>query len=118
MDATGWESSPPDEAGRIRFALAEMEFFLQAPDDRHLSLLYPLATVDPGEDANVRARGLARMAAAAARRRAAVLSFHEGTFYLHTMVDLAQTDAESIPGLCQSFLNDCDWWRQNRTPAY
>jgi hypothetical protein len=90
-----------------------MEFTLSAPDDRHLCFLHPLApTLD---ETPARARALARMAAAAARKRKAVLSFHEDTFYLHLIVDMAVTRPEEIPAICQDFLNDCDWWRQNRS---
>jgi hypothetical protein len=110
---SGWtpvESS--NSAGQARFALREMEFTLTAPDDRRLCFLYPLAST-LGETP-AKARALARMAVAA-RRRKAVLSLHEDTFYLHLIVDMAATRPEEIPAICQDFLNDCDWWRQNRS---
>ncbi|MDR2451617.1 MAG: hypothetical protein LBE85_07595 [Candidatus Accumulibacter sp.] len=111
---SGWTPVPSSNGGgSARFALAEMEFTLTAPDDRHLCFLHPLALAL--DETPARARALARMAAAAARTRKAVLSFHEDTFYLHLIVDLAATRPEEIPAICQEFLNDCDWWRQNRS---
>jgi hypothetical protein len=111
---SGWmPARSSNGAGSARFALAEMEFTLTAPDDRHLCFLHPLASAPDGMP--VKARKLARMAAAAARKRKAVLSLHADTFYLHVMVDMAATPPEEIPAICQDFLNDCDWWRQNRS---
>jgi hypothetical protein len=111
---SGWTpAQSSNDAGQARFALPEMEFTLSAPDDRHLCFLHPLAPAL--DETPAMARALARMAAAAARSRKAVLSFHENTFYLHVIVDLAATRAEEIPAICQDFLNDCDWWRQNRS---
>ena len=111
---SGWTPvQSSNGAGQARFALPEMEFTLTASDDRHLCFLYPLAP-RLGETPT-RARALAHMAAAAARKRKAVLSFHEDMFYLHVLVDMAVTRPEEIPAICQDFLNDCDWWRQNRS---
>jgi hypothetical protein len=110
---SGWTPVPSSNgAGSARFALPGMEFTLSAPDDRHLCFLHPLALTP--DEASAAARALARMAAAAARQRKAVLSFHEGNFYLHLFVDMAVTRPEEIPAICQDFLNDCDWWWQNR----
>jgi hypothetical protein len=114
----GWSPPETDAEGRARFALREMEFTLSAPDDRHLCFLYPLpvsATPAPEETPGGQARKLARMAAASAWERTAILSFCEGAFYLHAIVDMAATGVEEIPAFCQDFLNDCDWWRQNRS---
>jgi hypothetical protein len=91
-----------------------MAFTLSAPDDRHLVFLYLLHASASGETPGASARNLARMATASARERKAILSFYEGAFYLHIVVDMAATRAEGIPSLCRDFLNDCDWWRQNR----
>jgi hypothetical protein len=108
----GWTLPQADAEGRARFALREMDFTLSAPDDRHLTFLHPLFPA-PDEAPGLAARKLARMAAAAARERKAILSFHEGVFYLHAVVDMTKTRAEDIPDICRDFLNDCDWWRQN-----
>jgi hypothetical protein len=110
---SGWRPSGPDANGKVHFALQEMEFTLAAPDDRHLCFLHRLVTPAPGEEPGVEAGRLARMAAAVARERKTILSFYEGTFYLHATVDMTTTYPEEIPALCQDFLNDCDWWRQN-----
>jgi hypothetical protein len=88
-----------------------------APDDRHLYFSYRLADLAPDEDPQGRARGYARMAAAAFRTRHAVLSLHQRAFYLSQEVDLATTDVEQVPIFCQNFLNDCDWWRENSPPV-
>jgi hypothetical protein len=110
---SGWTPSGPDAAGQVSFALREMNFTLSAPNDRHLCFIYALLTLAPDDAPGVKARKLARMAAAAARERKTILSFHEGVFHLHVVVDMATTRAEEIPAVCQDFLNDCDWWRQN-----
>lgn len=118
---TGWRRASPapgEASGQTRFALDGLEFFLRSPDDRHLYFLFRLARLAPGEDPNARARGYARMAAAAAKKRRTILSFHENAFYLHQEVDLTTTELERIPLFCQNFLNDCDWWRHNRPPAF
>jgi hypothetical protein len=113
---SGWTPSrEADASGQARFALREMEFTLSAPDDRHLVFLYLLLASVPGETPGASARNLARMAAASARERKAILSFHQGAFYLHVVADMAAMRAEEIPALCRDFLNDCDWWRQNRS---
>ncbi|MDR3157540.1 MAG: type III secretion system chaperone [Zoogloeaceae bacterium] len=112
----GWTLPETDAGGYARVALREMEFTLSAPDDRHLCFLYPLpVSAAPEEAPGGQARQLARMAAASAWERKAILSFCEGAFYLHVIVDMAATSVEEIPALCQDFLNDCDWWRQNRS---
>jgi hypothetical protein len=110
---SGWRPSGTDAEGKVRFSLSDMEFTLAAPDGGHLCFLHALVTPMPGEPLEAEAEKLARMAAAAAQERKTILSFHEGTFYLHFMVDLAVTRLEDVPAICQDFLNDCDWWRQN-----
>ena len=116
---TGWKSVAEGEGASAtrRFQLADMEFSMSAPDDRHLYFTYCLATLAPDEDADARARAYARMAAAAFKTRHAVLSFHERRFYLSQEVDLTTVDVEQTPLFCQNFLNDCDWWRGNPPPV-
>ncbi|MDR2788748.1 MAG: CesT family type III secretion system chaperone [Candidatus Accumulibacter sp.] len=111
---SGWKPSAPDADGKVHFSLKEMEFTLAAPDDCHLCFLHPLVTPAPDEAPDVEAERLARMVVAR-ERKAAILSFYEGTFYLHVMVDMAATRPQEIPAICQDFLNDCDWWRQNHS---
>ncbi|MDR0379894.1 MAG: hypothetical protein LBI62_08150 [Candidatus Accumulibacter sp.] len=112
---SGWTpAESPNDARQVHFTLPEMEFTLSAPDDRYLRFLHLLA-VAPDETPSTMARALAHMAAAAAHSRKTILSFHKDAFYLHLIVDLATTRPEEIPVICQAFLNDCDWWRQNRS---
>jgi hypothetical protein len=114
-DETGWRARTLAEGG-AEFALEDFTFRLQAPDDRHLSLLYRLATLPAGEDAGPRARTLAHMAAASAHTRTSALSFDGEAFWLHADADLTSVEAAEIPALTRDFLNDCDWWRMNAPP--
>jgi hypothetical protein len=108
---TGWTPRHDEASGRYSFALDTLDFWLQAPDDRHLSLLCVLETPSAATDLNERARELATLSAAAMRRRKTILSFSEGAFHLHAEADLEGMEPPDILALCQDFLNDCDWWR-------
>ncbi|GHU09651.1 hypothetical protein AGMMS50225_11020 [Betaproteobacteria bacterium] len=115
---TGWKpvADEADAPATARFDLAGLSFSMAAPDDRHLYFTYRLAELASDEDAQARARGYARMAAAAFRTRHAALSLYQRAFYLSQEVDLTAIDVADVPVFCQKFLNDCDWWREN-SPA-
>ena len=117
---TGWQAVRPVRGSEAaaRFELADFAFECRSPDDKHFFFLFSIHALAPGETPEAKARGYARMAAAAACSRRSILSFakDENAFCLHLAVNLAETDAEDIPGLCREFLNDCDWWRQNEPP--
>jgi hypothetical protein len=115
---TGWKAMRNATEAAALFALEDLDFQCRSPDDRRLQFLFRLYALAPDEAPETKARGYARMAAASARRRRSILSFHEGAFYLHLEADLTKTLPDEIPGLCQEFLNDCDWWRQNAPPAF
>ncbi|MDR2113389.1 MAG: hypothetical protein LBQ62_09865 [Candidatus Accumulibacter sp.] len=108
---TGWTPRHDAASGRFSFALETQDFWLEAPDDRHLHVSCVLEKPSAAIDLNARARELATLAAGAMRRREAVLSFAEGAFHLHVDADLKLMEEADILALCQDFLNDCDWWR-------
>jgi hypothetical protein len=88
----------------------DLEIF--SPDDRRLFFSALLAAQDAAEGPEEQAAGLGRLAAAAARRRASVLSFDGRGFNLHLALDLKEASQEKIVTACRAFLNDWDWWRQ------
>jgi hypothetical protein len=102
----------------VRFELEggpDLEIF--SPDGRRLFLWADLETLPPGEAPEARAATLAGLAAAAARRRASILSFDGQVFSLHREANLRAAEPTAIPVQARALLNDWDWWRQNRPAA-
>jgi len=113
--ATGWPPPAARPGGGVCFELEggpDLEIF--SPDDRRLFFSALLAAPAPGEGPEEMAEGLGRQAAAAARRRASLLSFDGRSFNLHLSLDLKEADQEKITKTCRALLNDWDWWQEKR----
>lgn len=113
MAATGWPPPAARPGGGASFELEggpNLEIF--SPDDRRLFFSALLAAPAPGEGPEDQAAGLGRLAAAAARRRASVLSFDGRGFNLHLALDLKEAGPENIVKTCRAILNDWDWWQR------
>jgi hypothetical protein len=110
-----WSKPEPIAGDEMRFDLeGGLSFTIKSLTNNLALLKLPLANLSASEAETDRfCRRLGQMAAASFRKRRTILSFNGGVFYLHMIVDVAETNVHEIPSICGDFLNDCQWWLKN-----
>ncbi|UQZ90981.1 hypothetical protein C4J81_17870 [Deltaproteobacteria bacterium Smac51] len=115
---SGWREKQPEADGRVRYDLENgpvLEIF--TPDHQSAVFLSTVAQLPPTADTDEACRGMARLASAVFSRRRSVLSYRDGVFSLHQSASLKDTPDSHWPEICASFLDDCDWWREQAVEA-
>ena len=116
-EAAGW--SPPAIAadGVCRYALEDgLDLELSSPDGRTLILAADLGeapVLKEGNEEAARARleRIGLLSAASMRKRASVLSIHEGRLRLTRTLSLQSAHQGALLAAAEGFLNDQAFWR-------